>query len=220
MAEVRKYYVICEDNCKFESMTKEEIFDAIADATGSTPTPVDEAFITKIKEQNANKNTKVWTGTQAQFNALEETDDNTIYFVDTNVVKSTHMLENLIANNSERITLVDNDLSALTSVKRYSGFFHKSVVLGSSTKTVAHGLSIPSYRSIWDEYEVVQAYVLKTGTDSTKTYYPMPYIYGSAKFINYKLDKDNITVDNNSDWTGYTAHFVFGRKTMIQDTEL
>ena len=47
MAE-RIYYVISKDNCQFEGLTKEQVFAAIAEATGNTPTKVDEAFITKI----------------------------------------------------------------------------------------------------------------------------------------------------------------------------
>lgn len=84
----RKYFVLCNDNCRFEGMTKEQIYAAIAEATGHTPTPVDEAFITMIKEQNANKNIKVWKGTAAQYNALATKDSNTLYFVDTNKIEA------------------------------------------------------------------------------------------------------------------------------------
>lgn len=67
----RNYYVLCDDNCKFEGMTKEQIFEAIAEATGNTPVNIDDAFITKIKEQNSNIALKFWIGTQAEYNALE-----------------------------------------------------------------------------------------------------------------------------------------------------
>ena len=66
----RNYYVICDDNCRFPAMTKEEVIAAIAEATGETPTDIDQAFITKIKEQNANKNLTFWVGTRAEYNAL------------------------------------------------------------------------------------------------------------------------------------------------------
>lgn len=78
MAE-RIYYVISKDNCQFEGLTKEQVFAAIAEATGNTPTKVDEAFITKIKEQNKNTNLKIWVGTAAEFNALTEKDADTLY---------------------------------------------------------------------------------------------------------------------------------------------
>ncbi len=78
MAE-RKYYVLCELGCKFEGMTKEQIFAAIAEATGATPTNIDDAFITKIKEQNKGGVIKVWRGTVAEYNAIAKKDDDTVY---------------------------------------------------------------------------------------------------------------------------------------------
>jgi hypothetical protein len=82
----RKYYVLCESNCKFEGMTKEQIFAAIVEATGNAPTDIDSAFITKIKEQNKNNDTKFWTGTRAEYNAIVASgakDPYTIYIVST-----------------------------------------------------------------------------------------------------------------------------------------
>jgi hypothetical protein len=75
----RKYYVLCDNNCKFESMTKEQIITAIAEATGATPTNIDDAFITKIKEQNKGVAVKVWIGTTAEYNAIAEKDAYTVY---------------------------------------------------------------------------------------------------------------------------------------------
>lgn len=69
--ELRNYYVICDDNCKFPSMTYEQIIEAIAEATGNVPEHVEDAFITKVKESNNNANLTFWKGTQAEFNALD-----------------------------------------------------------------------------------------------------------------------------------------------------
>lgn len=77
----RNYYVICDDNCRFEGMTKEQIIAAIAEATGATPTHIDDAFITKLKETNANRQLKFWVGTTAQYNALPEIAENTFYIL-------------------------------------------------------------------------------------------------------------------------------------------
>lgn len=70
MQDKRNYYVLCENNCKFPAMTAEQTMAAIAEATGNTPTNIDDAFITKIKEKNANNNLTFWVGTTAQYNAL------------------------------------------------------------------------------------------------------------------------------------------------------
>ena len=66
----RKFYVICDDDCRIEGMSKEQIFAAIAEVTGKTPTEIDAAFITKIKERNTGKEVSLWIGTEAEFNAI------------------------------------------------------------------------------------------------------------------------------------------------------
>lgn len=83
MSEERRYFVFCEDNCKFEALTKEQIINAIAEATGAIPESidVDAAFITKIKDMNADRNLKFWVGTTAQFQALPTKAENTLYIL-------------------------------------------------------------------------------------------------------------------------------------------
>lgn len=76
----RKYFVLCEDNCKFESMTKEQIYAAIMQAaeTGEIAN-VDAGFITKVQEQNGGRNLFFWLGTTAEYNALAEKLENCLY---------------------------------------------------------------------------------------------------------------------------------------------
>lgn len=70
MAE-RIVYAICDDSCKFETMTKEEILAAIEQALeqGYVSDP-DGAVFSKIKEICANGSVQIWAGTEEQFNAL------------------------------------------------------------------------------------------------------------------------------------------------------
>ena len=77
----RKYFVLCEDDCKFEGMTKEQILAAIAEATGNTPQGIDEAFISQIVNQNNGSSLKIWMGTRAEYNALTEKDAGTVYHI-------------------------------------------------------------------------------------------------------------------------------------------
>ena len=78
----RKYYVISDDNCKFESLTKEEILTAIAQAIESGEiSDVDTGFVTTIKETNHNVGLKLWYGTQQEYNALQTLDDDTFYII-------------------------------------------------------------------------------------------------------------------------------------------
>lgn len=82
MADSRKYYVISDDNCKFESMTKEEIIAAIVQYMESHEiTDVDTGFITTLKEQNHGTGLTFWLGTQAEYNALETHVPNCFYII-------------------------------------------------------------------------------------------------------------------------------------------
>lgn len=89
--EERKYYVLCESNCKFESMTKEQILTAIQQAvsTGGIK-DVDTGFITTIKEQNSGNALTFWVGTTAQYNAITEKAEDCFYIL-TDDTKYTDM---------------------------------------------------------------------------------------------------------------------------------
>lgn len=80
--EDRKYYVLCEKNCKFEGLTKEQILTAIAQTveTGEIK-DVDSGFITTLKEQNSGVGLQMWIGTQAEYNALTEIAENCFYII-------------------------------------------------------------------------------------------------------------------------------------------
>lgn len=82
MADERIYYVLCADNCKFESMTKEQILAAIEQAvsTGEIKN-VDTGFVTRLKEQNANKALTFWVGTTAEYNAIPQKVENCFYIL-------------------------------------------------------------------------------------------------------------------------------------------
>lgn len=82
MADERKYYVLCNSNCKFESMTKEQILTAIEQAisTGEIK-DVNSGFVTTIKEQNANYGLKFWIGTTAEYNAIADKRPDTLYIL-------------------------------------------------------------------------------------------------------------------------------------------
>lgn len=82
MSDGRKYYCICDSNCKFETMTKEQILAAIAQAveTGSVG-DCDTGFVTTIKEKNGGRGVTFWVGTQAQYNAIASKEENCMYII-------------------------------------------------------------------------------------------------------------------------------------------
>ena len=77
-----KHYVICENDCLVEAYTAEEVTALIQSATGYTPTGNEKAVISQIINQNSGgESVKIWLGTRAEYNALPQTDANTIYHI-------------------------------------------------------------------------------------------------------------------------------------------
>lgn len=114
----RTYYVLCDDNCRFEGMTKEQIISAIAQATGAIPETidVDAAFITKIKETNAGKEIKFWVGTTAQYNALQSKPLNTFYiFTDDPTAEQIKEMAEKINEFISGVQSVKNAVNALNA---------------------------------------------------------------------------------------------------------
>lgn len=84
MAGTPTVYVICDQNCKFEGMTKEQILTAIAQAVESGEIKdVDAGFITTIKTIN-NIPLKFFVGEQAAFDALSDEEKNNLFAIITN----------------------------------------------------------------------------------------------------------------------------------------
>ena len=67
----RIVYAICDDDCRFPTMTTEQILTAIEQALeqGYVSDP-DGAVFSKIKEIRAGESVQMWVGTEAEFNAL------------------------------------------------------------------------------------------------------------------------------------------------------
>ena len=126
MADDRTYYVFCDDNCKFPSMTKEQIITAIANATGLVPSGIniDDAIITKIKEQNGQIPVKLWVGEQSDWNALNEkptntlalfTDDDEIASLEASIIECAEKVESFgetLTTVNVPLTITPTDLSA------------------------------------------------------------------------------------------------------------
>lgn len=151
----RTYFVICEDKCLFEAMTKEQIYDAIAEATGSTPTGVDSAFITKIKEQNANRELKFWVGTQAQYNAIAEPAIDTFYLITDPTFESDIQVE---------IAELQTEINALKELKPID--ISSSIELSTNNTNV----TVVSKKYVYDPANgIVHYWVILAVTEDTST---------------------------------------------------
>ena len=104
--ESGKVYVISLGNNLVEGMTREQIIEAIAEATGETLTHIDYAFITKLQEQNKSAALKVWVGTNAEYNRIETPANDTLY-----IITDTNEYEDLEA----RITAAEGEIESLES---------------------------------------------------------------------------------------------------------
>lgn len=81
----KKYYCYCESNCRYETMTKEQILAAIAQAAaGNLVFDTEAAIISKVKEVNAGGFVTFWVGKQAEYNALPSIDPNCVYIITDN----------------------------------------------------------------------------------------------------------------------------------------
>lgn len=110
------FYVFDNLHIKAEGMTKEQIINAIAEATGSTPQNIDEGFITTIVETNNNHSLHLWKGTKAQYDALQTHDADTFYIIsdDTTIQDLQSDYENL----AEAIEAINNNDTGWIDITR------------------------------------------------------------------------------------------------------
>lgn len=100
-----KVYVICDNNCKYEGMTKEAILAAIAQAieTG-TVGECDTGFITTIKTINGSP-LKFFVGEQSEYEALSEEAKANLFAIITNDTTKDALLAavDILAKDSEEM---------------------------------------------------------------------------------------------------------------------
>lgn len=93
MAATPTVYVICDQNCKFEGMTKEQILTAIAQAVETgTIGDLDTGFITTIKTINGTP-LKFFVGEQAEYDALTAEEKEGLFAIITNDATKDGLLE-------------------------------------------------------------------------------------------------------------------------------
>lgn len=114
MSNERKVFSVRLDDCFFETMTKEQILAAIVEATGNAPTAINDAFVSKIKEQNNQAALKFWVGTQAEYNALTEKVNNCLYIITDDTAKED--IENLIKDLQARLKALENSYLILNNI--------------------------------------------------------------------------------------------------------
>lgn len=101
-------YVICDQNCKFEGMTKEQILTAIAQAVASGEIKdVDTGFVTTIKTITGTP-LKFFVGEQATYDALSEEEKRNLFAIITNDTTKEGILTALDNLRTDLDQVVDN----------------------------------------------------------------------------------------------------------------
>lgn len=116
------YYAFDDNNCKFETMTKEQIIATIRGAM-QTGLIIDEGGIySSVDEINKNTNIKFWLGTKAEYNAVTEYADNVLYLISDEETQEEiqTQIQQLAEKNSSiyealrllqyKINLIENDI--------------------------------------------------------------------------------------------------------------
>lgn len=101
MADTPKVYVICDANCRWEGMTKEQILTAIMQAVQSGSIgDVDTGFITTVKTING-KGLKFFVGEQHEYEALTAEQKDGLFAIITNDTTKEGILAALEAHTTK-----------------------------------------------------------------------------------------------------------------------
>jgi hypothetical protein len=116
MSDGKKYYCFCSSNCKYETMTKEQILSAITQAaSGESVIDPDASYISRIRETNTGANITFWVGTQAQYNALQgNTEQNCLYII-TDDTLTREEIERLIGELQQGVAKAEQAVASVTS---------------------------------------------------------------------------------------------------------
>lgn len=194
MADGRKYYVTCKNNCKYESMTKEQILTAIANATsGGTFGDIDTGFVTTIKTITGQP-LRFFVGTQAMYDGLADEQKNDLFAIITNDTEKEAMqtaLADVLAEQTAQLSKITelNDRTA-TNESDISDLETKYTSLNSTVTSIKNGYSKP----ISSSYPVGTVVVAALG------YHQYPLENSFSLYYNKQYD----TYHDCSGWSGST----------------
>lgn len=125
-------FVRGESDSNFEAMTKQQVLTAIVEAVESgTIGDIDTGFVTTIKELNKGQGLKFWVGTSAEYNALEEKENNVLYIKTDDTSP---------ADISAAIEALQSDVDALKQSAADSGW--RAITVTSPWSNVGAGVDL------------------------------------------------------------------------------
>lgn len=144
------YNVFNGDDCAFESLTKEQIYDLIANSIQQgelVGVDADKPFVTKIKEQNKGAALKFWVGTQAEFNAIQTKEQNCFYIISDSTAQED--IENTLAELEQKANATEPILNAVSQFLRYATEGHNGFELTSGANDTITCTKETSYRIVY-----------------------------------------------------------------------
>lgn len=125
----KKYYCFCGANCKYETLNKEQILSAIAQAQSGMPViDPDAGVLTKVRETNTGGYITFWVGTQAQYNALQGNVEQNCFYIITDETTGED-IEDSIAALTERV-------SDLESVGKRVSIYSPKITIDTAAATL------------------------------------------------------------------------------------
>lgn len=193
MANTPKVFVICDNNCKYEGMTKEQILAAIVRAVNEgTIGEIDTGFITTIKTVNGTP-LKFFVGTQAEYEALADKQD--LFAIITNDTTKEGLLgafSTLQTDFNEFARGISNGTIVVMNASQLNNngtiFARRSIWSGSKNITKDSSVDIYTTEDACNKYLVIE-------TDKLRTY---PMLFDTTKYtsITQTFGNIDIYVDN------------------------
>lgn len=115
----KKYYCYCESNCKYETMTKEQILAAITQAVNEgTIGDINTGFVQTIKTINGHP-LKFFVGAQSEYEALTDEEKEGVFALITNdttkdaLIEAIETLQSTSGAHEARIAELSGDVNGL-----------------------------------------------------------------------------------------------------------
>ena len=116
----RNYYVFCDDNCRFEGMTSEQILGAISEAVEEHGLrPITMPPIYSIANLRNGEAVQIWIGTQAEYEAVTPA-ENVLYIIAEHQAAKQDMIDDIETASESAETLagqLEDFETALNGVK-------------------------------------------------------------------------------------------------------
>ena len=169
-----KVYVFCDQNCKFEGMTKEQILTAIVQAVSEgTIGDIDTGFITTIKTINGLP-LKFFVGEQSAYDELTADEKNNLFAIITNDKTKAELLLAL-----EEVQNAYNELT--------EGLANGSIV----PAVIAAQKLTPDSWTVAIESDLLK--INKLSSEDEQTTYPVPFEAGKTYLLKLEGVLGNVT---------------------------